>query len=104
MKTINEVINMDQNKCKDCAHFLQHYILNDTGLLAVQCGHCTHIRAKTKRPYAKACSDFATGTPDTARFATRAYLTKKLLQDTLELELLPEILALAEEHPAASSK
>lgn len=95
---------MDQRKCKNCAYFLQHYILNDTGLLAVQCGHCTHIRAKTKRPDSNACADFTAGTPDTHRFATRKYLTEKLLQYTLELELLPEILALAGEQTLPLTK
>ena len=89
--TISEVITMQENQCKDCENYLQHYALNKRKLYRVYCGHCTCFPAKRKRPDAAACELFHPGTPDTDAFASKEYLSKELLQYLLQLELLPPI-------------
>jgi hypothetical protein len=83
---------MAEKQCKDCAHYLQHYILRDARLVRIYCGHCVNSRARRKAPDAKACEDFLQGTEDTQAAANRQYLSKKLLDYILQLELLPDII------------
>lgn len=47
--------------------------------------------APTKRPDRKACEHFEQGEKDIEQFASKEYLSKKLLDKVLSMELLPEI-------------
>ena len=82
---------METNRCKMCANYIQHYGLGKNRLFRIHCGHCTLGTAKRKLPDAPACQNFTPGEADEDAFATREYLSKKLLQYVLEMELLPEI-------------
>lgn len=82
---------MNELYCKDCAHFHQHYALNNRQIFRVYCGHCTASRQKRRRPDAQACEYFSPAPPDEDAFVTKEYLSKELLQYLLRLELLPEI-------------
>ena len=46
---------------------------------------------KTKRPDQKACVHFEQGRDVTKQFVSKAYLSKRLLDKVLQMELLPEI-------------
>lgn len=70
---------------------MQHYTLCDNKLIQVYCGHCTYKTPKIKLPDRKACEHFEQGVKDTEYFATKEYLSKKLLDKVLTMELLPEI-------------
>ena len=82
---------MNEQTCKNCAHYLQHYILDNKGFCRVFCGHCTLSSRKKIDPYRKACDHFAPGTEDSERFVKKEYLSKELLRYVLDMELLPEI-------------
>ena len=82
---------MDNTFCKTCAHYRQHYTFDQRKIFQVYCGHCTFLRARRKRPDAKACEYFAPGTSQESAFVTKEYLSKELLTYLLNLELLPEI-------------
>lgn len=82
---------MNKNRCKDCAHYYQHYALNERKIFRVYCGHCAQGSVKRKQPDSLACEQFSLGTPDEQAFATKEYLSKALLQYLLSLELLPPI-------------
>ena len=76
----SEVIIMQENQCKDCENYLQHYALSKRKLYRVYCGHCTCFPAKRKRPDTAACELFRPGVPDAEAFASKEYLSKELLQ------------------------
>ena len=82
---------MNEVCCKSCQHFIQHYALCDGRLIQVYCGHCTYATPKTKRPDRKACEHFEQGIKDTEHFANKEYLSKKLLEKVMSMELLPEM-------------
>ena len=82
---------MTEKHCKDCAHYRQHYILSEGKLFRIRCGHCTFRKARTRRPEAGICLNYTEGVPDEDAFVSKAYLSKKLLNYFLGLELLPEI-------------
>ena len=82
---------MDKNTCSQCAHFYQHYILNNKKIFRVFHGHCGQHPAKAKRPYNAACDRFSPGSPDEDAFVSKEYLSKELLRYVLNLELLPKI-------------
>jgi len=82
---------MERKFCKNCAHFCQHYALDERKIFRVYCGHCKQHRARKKRPDAIACDNFVLAAPDENAFATKEYLSKALLQYLLHLELLPKI-------------
>lgn len=86
---------MNEEKCKDCQHFKQHYGFDKRRLFQVNCGHCILFGVKRKLPGSKACENFTPGPADAEAFATKEYLSKELLQYVLSLPLLPEI----EEYP-----
>ena len=81
---------MEGKNCKDCRFYLQHYILSENRLIQVYCGHCTNKTPKTKRPDRKACEHFQQGIKETEQFASKEYLSKKLLDKVLSMELLPK--------------
>ena len=83
---------MENNYCKNCAHFHQHYGLDEKKLFRVFCGHCTAIRRIRKRqPDDRACELFVTATPKEDAFVTKEYLGKALLEYMMQLDLLPQI-------------
>lgn len=82
---------MDEQVCRNCAFYLQHYTLDKRKLFRVFCGHCTRSRYKRKQPDTKACELFQPGSRQEDAFATKEYLSKELLQYVLGLELLPKI-------------
>ena len=82
---------MVEHTCKECQFFLQHYTFDKSRIFRVYCGHCTHSRAKHKYPDTKACTNYKPGTGPEDSFVSKEYLSKKLLQYMLSLDLLPEI-------------
>lgn len=82
---------MNDPKCKDCQHFLQHYTYLQGKWRWVYCGHCTHLRVRTKRPDAPACENFVQGTPASEAFITKEYLSMELLKYVLSLDLPPAV-------------
>ena len=88
---------MDNNFCKTCAYYRQHYTLDHRKIFRIHCGHCTYQKAKTKRPDAKACENYLLSESAENAFATKEYLSKALLEYMLNLELLPEIYEMEKE-------
>ena len=82
---------MNQEQCKNCHYYLQHYTFDSKRIFRVFCGHCTLGRSRTKQPFAKACASFRPRPPQEEAFVSKEYLSKELLQYMLQLELLPEI-------------
>ncbi len=82
---------MDKMVCKNCAHFHQHYALDERRIFRVYCGHCMLRCSKKKQPDTAACDSFTPAPPDENAFATKEYLSKQLLQYLLCLDLPPEI-------------
>lgn len=82
---------MEENKCKECHYYIQHYALVGNRMIRVCCGHCTFKAPKAKRPDRKACEHFQQGEKDAEQFASKEYLSKQLLDKVLSMELLPEI-------------
>ena len=82
---------MHSKICCNCTHYNQHYAINSRQIFRIHCGHCTFEKPRHKKPFTKACENYAEGQPDEAAFATKEYLSKELLQYLLNLELLPEI-------------
>jgi len=82
---------MEQSKCKHCQYYIQHYALRHGRLIQVYCGHCTWKTPKTKRPDRKACEHFEEGEKDSEQFVSKEFLSKRLLEKVLSMELLPEI-------------
>ncbi len=82
---------MSEQHCADCRYYLQHYTFDKHKIFRVCCGHCIYSRVRRKQPEAKACENFAPGSPQEDAFASKEYLSKELLQYMLSLELLPEI-------------
>ena len=91
---------MNERQCKECQHFMQHYVFNKRKIFRVYCGHCTFAGARRKLPDASVCENFVPGPDDTDAFVTKEYLSKELLQYVLSLELVPGI----EEAPVPAKK
>jgi len=79
------VIAVEENYCRNCAHFQQHYTFDKRRIFRVYCGHCTFGRAKKKLPDAKGCVNFTYANCDENAFVTKEYLSKELLQYLLNL-------------------
>lgn len=95
---------MEKKYCKDCAHYHQHYALDNRKIFRVYCGHCTFRKVRRKRPDAIACDGFTFASPDEDAFATKEYLSKELLQYLLRLDLLPQIEETAKQPSVSSAK
>ena len=89
---------MESNTCKDCTHYLQHYVLGKTKIFRIYCGHCTYCNVRRRLPDSKACEHFTPAPADEEAFASKEYLSKALLDHVLSLPLLPPI----EDLPAAT--
>lgn len=87
---------MSEPQCKDCQYFIQHYIISEGKICRIFSGHCIHSKSSHKRSHNPACKHFLPGTPPEDDFATKTYLSKKLLEYILTLDLLPEIQDMAE--------
>ena len=91
---------MQQNTCKNCALYRQHYILNQKKIVQIFCGHCTYGRPKHKRPDAKGCDHYIPSAPTESSFVSKEYLSKALLEYMLNLDLLPKIYSIdTDENP-----
>ena len=82
---------MDDRTCKSCAHYHQHYVLNQKRIFPIYCGHCAFSKVRNRRPYSPACDNFAPALPDEDAYVTKEYLSKALPEYMLHLELLPLI-------------
>ena len=81
---------MDDNVCKNCEHFRQHYSLDSKKIFPVFCGHCVFDRPKTKRPF-QSCKNFMRRESQEDPFVSKEYLSKELLKYMMGLELFPGI-------------
>ena len=82
---------MNDQQCKTCGYYVQHYILGKNKLFAVDCGHCICSRTKRKQPDAKACGNYMRVQHQEDAFVSKEYLSKALLQKVLDMELLPDV-------------
>ena len=82
---------MEQNQCKSCKYYRQHYTMDARKIFRVHCGHCTFDRVRRKQPDTQACDHYVAGTSQEEAFASKEYLSKELLRYLLCLELLPEV-------------
>ena len=82
---------MEEKYCKKCHYYIQHYALVENRMIQVYCGHCTRKTPKTKRPDRIAYEHFQQGEKDTEQFASKEYLSKRLLDKVMSMELLPKI-------------
>ena len=82
---------MEQNICNTCVYYRRHYSFDDQKIFQVNCGHCAGKKIRRKRPDAKACEDYVQIGRQESAFVSKEYLSKKLLEYMMELELLPEI-------------
>ena len=82
---------MSETTCSSCMYFKQHYALDERTIFRVYCGHCTCQRVKPKRPDTKICKNYIQKKPDENAFVSKEYLSKKLMDYMLSLELLPTI-------------
>ena len=82
---------MSETTCSACMYFKQHYALDERTIFRVYCGHCTCQRVKPKRPDTKICKNYIQKKPDENAFVSKEYLSKKLMDYMLSLELLPTI-------------
>ena len=85
---------MDTPYCETCTHFKQHYYLDDQYCTALDCGHCTYPRLRHRKASAPACKHYVVRDkpprlPD--RHGVIHFLTVKMLEHILTLELPPEI-------------
>ena len=82
---------MNNETCKTCVHFRQHYILTEGRLMQVYFGHCTFSAPQVKRISNKACENYIYAPPDEDSFADKKYLTKEIIRRLFEMEFLPPI-------------
>lgn len=79
------------SQCKDCKHFMQHYVFSDGAFHWAYCGHCIQPKLRSKKPDSKICDHFETKSCDDEPNMTKKYLTKRLLEYFLSLELPPQL-------------
>lgn len=82
---------MNTAMCNTCGYYRQHYAFDKHHIFRVYCGHCTFSKPKSKKPDSKICENYTPSDPDEAAFVTKEYLSKRLLEYVLSLELLPKI-------------
>ncbi len=80
---------MEENICRQCRHFRQHYVLDDQTCTAICCGHCVFPRLKNRRPDTPACGHFVAGERELP--VSRDFLTMELLRWVQNLEFPPDI-------------
>lgn len=82
---------MKEKQCRHCKYYQRHYIFSEGQLIGIYCGHCMHAKRKRIVPDRQACDQFELGDPDAEMFVRKEYLSKRILEYALSLELLPEI-------------
>ena len=82
---------MENNLCKNCKYFHQHYAFDRRGIFRIYCGHCGLNRVRPKKPDCISCDGFIPASPDEDAFANKEYLSKWVLDYIQKLELLPTI-------------
>jgi len=82
---------MAEKTCVNCHYFKQHYSLDNESLFRVYCGHCIFTKPKHRRPDSKACDHYTLSAGNTHAFVNKKYLSKKLFEHILNMNLLPEI-------------
>lgn len=82
---------MEQNMCKDCIYYRQHYTFDQRKIFQVYCGRCTKLSAKKRRPDSKGCEHYVQREFAEDPFVSKEYLSKALLEYMLKLDLLPVI-------------
>ena len=78
-----------ENRCGECQHFYQHYVLDAQSCVKVFCGHCSYPRLKSRKPDAPGCKHFVPGERELPE--SRHFLTMELLRWIESLEKPPEI-------------
>lgn len=76
-----------ENKCGECAHYIQHYAIFEGKLSPIYFGHCVQKKRKRVDQISPACELYVQGEPIENRLVTKKYLTKELLQKLLSMEL-----------------
>lgn len=82
---------MQQQICRTCRYYKQHYTFDERKIFRVHCGHCMKRHSKSKRPDTKGCQYYAAADSDHTPFVSKEYLSKALLEYMMQLDLLPEI-------------
>ena len=82
---------MEEQVCRNCAFYLQHFTMDKGRIFRVYCGHCKKRHHKRRLPDATICELFQPGSLPEDSFVSKEYLSKELLQYVLSMELLPEI-------------
>ena len=82
---------MNNETCKTCTYFHQHYILSEGKIMRVYCGHCTFPKIRNRRPFNKACENYVYAPPDEEAFADKKYLVKEMVRNLFKMEILPPI-------------
>lgn len=77
--------------CQNCKHFIQHYGIMDDRIFTINCGHCAVPRLRHRQALSKACEHYEPGAVGLSSFADKKYLSKKLVEYALSMELLPYI-------------
>ena len=82
---------MENQTCRNCEHFRQHYGLDGERIFRLHCGHCVLPRMKNNKPDQIACEKFVQKENKEKDIVSKEYLSKSLLDWIRQLELLPEI-------------
>lgn len=52
------IIDVKEEVCANCQHFIQHYIKMESEIVACNAGHCVYPRLKHRSPCDKKCEHF----------------------------------------------
>lgn len=52
------IIDVKEEVCANCQHFIQHYIKIESEIVACNAGHCVYPRLKHRSPCCKKCEHF----------------------------------------------
>lgn len=74
---------MDNETCRACKYFMQHYIISENRLVRIFSGHCTQSVKKKNHTNTKACEMFTSCAADIPRIGSRRYLARLLLEYAL---------------------
>lgn len=81
---------MEDRICKNCRHFKQHYTFSENRCHWVDCGHCVKRKGKSRSVWSKGC-EFFEQREESVELITKQFLSKRLLEYALSLDLPPEI-------------
>lgn len=76
---------MEHPTCRSCVHFRQHYIFDNRQCAAANCGHCTHLRPKHRKPDSDACPHYVPS-PTTDQDRAFELMTAELMRYLLTRE------------------